>query len=156
MAVVQLSLARKTSIAALGLAALVAWPPMHFRLVERYNLNPWKFFGFAMYCVPTLPVQLDIRLVEEGSEIQVRDVPAPLRAICRRFAIDRSVLGTFRDPRPIARWILRARPSAEAVRIDVLHSRLDPATDRIVEARDPREYRRVARPADSGAAVRGG
>ena len=141
----QLSLKHKAYAAVVGLAALLAWPPLHFGLVERYELNPWKFFGFAMYCLPTLPVQLDIEMVEQGRVVRlpVRELPAPLRALCRRFQIDRSVLGTFREARPIALWILRSRPKVEAVRIDVRHARLDPATGRIVETHYPKEYRRA-------------
>ena len=128
----------------LGLMALLAWPPLHYGLVERYDLNPWKFFGFAMYCAPTLPVQLDIEMVQRGRviKVQVADLPLPLRAACRRFALDRSVLGTFREVRPLAFRLLRALPTAEAVRIDVRHAHIDRATGSIVETHDLREFRR--------------
>lgn len=145
MAALQLSLTGKARIAVFGLAALLAWPPLHFRLVERYELNPWKFFGFAMYCCPTLPVQLDVEIVERGSVVRLPmgALPMPLRAAWRRFALDRSVLGTFRDARPLALRILRARPMAEAVRIDIRHAHIDRATGRIVERHYTSEYRRA-------------
>ncbi len=151
MAPLQLNLAGKARAALFGLVALLAWPPLHYGLVERYELNPWKFFGFAMYCRPTLPVQLDIEIVERGrvAQLPVRDLPLPLRAACRRFAIDRSVLGTFREARPLALLLLRACPWADAVRIDVRHPRIDPTTGRIVETHYPSEYRRA--PASSRA-----
>lgn len=137
-------LAHKARISVLGLALLLAWPPLHFRLVERIDLNPWKFFGFAMYCCPTLPVQLDIDVVEQGRIVRlgVGELPPPLRAACRRFALDRSVLGTLRDARPLALRILRSRPMAEAVRIDVRHPHIDRATGSIVETHYRSEYRR--------------
>ena len=44
-----MSLRMRASSAAL--AALMLWPAVHFALVERYDIVPWKFFGFAMYAV---------------------------------------------------------------------------------------------------------
>ncbi len=46
-------LGRARAAAAAGLVALVAlWPIAHVVLVRKFDLNPWKLGGFAMYAVP--------------------------------------------------------------------------------------------------------
>ena len=42
----------KRRLVAAGLLLFALWPPLHFALVRRYDVDPWKLFGFAMYSVP--------------------------------------------------------------------------------------------------------
>ncbi len=144
MVPVQLSPRTKARAWLMALAALTVWPVLHFSLVERFELNPWKFFGFAMYCRPTLPVRTTIEVIEDGRSVAVRidQMPGPVRGALRDFSRNRSVLGTFREPEPVADWIFRIRPQADEVRIEVRHARIDPETGLIVEDRYPYAYRR--------------
>lgn len=43
----------KKKIITFFLLFLTIWPPAHYLLANRYNLNHWKFFGLAMYITPT-------------------------------------------------------------------------------------------------------
>lgn len=144
MVLLQLSPAAKSRTALLALAALVIWPVLHFTMVQKYELNPWKFFGFAMYCSPTLPVRANIEVIEDGKSMSIdpNQLSRAGRGAMRRFVVSRGVLGTFEDPDPVAAWVFHLRPQAEEVRIEVLHAHIDRGTGRIVEDRYPYEYRR--------------
>ena len=44
---------RVKTLIAVGLLCMVGgWPPIHRALVWRFELNPWEFFGWAMYAAP--------------------------------------------------------------------------------------------------------
>ena len=48
----QLSPAGKARLVG-GIVLLIAlWPIAHRQLVTRLDVNPWKLYGFAMYCTP--------------------------------------------------------------------------------------------------------
>ena len=34
------------------LLLVAVWPLAHRQLVVRFDVNPWKLYGFAMYCTP--------------------------------------------------------------------------------------------------------
>ena len=46
------------------LVFVALWPFVHLGLVARYEINPWKLGGFAMYTTPVPPVQ--VVLFEQG------------------------------------------------------------------------------------------
>ncbi|HJS73094.1 MAG TPA: hypothetical protein VJ921_02320 [Vicinamibacteria bacterium] len=135
----QLSTAAKARIALGGLAALLLWPPVHWRLVETHALDPWKFFGFAMYCRPSIPPSLDAWILVHGRRVEypAQEWPADARLLLRRFLRDRQILGTWRSPNAVAHAILRARPDAEQVLLVVRHPRLESGTGLVGE----REFR---------------
>jgi hypothetical protein len=137
--VLQLSVAAKARIAVAGLAALLVWPPVHWWLVETRALDAWKFFGFAMYCRPSIPPSLDAWILVSGQrhEYPAAKWPADTRLVLRRFLRDRQILGTLRPPNAVAHAILRTRPDAEQVLLVVRHPQIDRRTGLIAE----REFR---------------
>ncbi len=135
----QLSVAAKARIALAGLAALLIWPTVHWRLVESHALDPWKFFGFAMYCRPSLPPSLDAWILVDGRRIEYppRDWPAGGTLFLQSFLHDRQILGTWRPPNAVAEAIFRMRPDAEQILLVVRHPRIERGTGLIEE----REFR---------------
>ena len=103
------------------LIALAVWPFIHFALVQTHGINPWRFFGFAMYCVPRRLVFLDA-----FARVGDREAPMPFPSsgpppevvdyIDRRWA-----WGPGLEPDGLATMILAAEPALTGVRIDVHH-----------------------------------
>jgi hypothetical protein len=121
------------------LAVLAVWPLAHRALVVRYDLDPWRFFGWAMYCTPKLPTDIYLFAVENG----VR-VPVDLQSLTpkQRRSVDslqrrRSVWGSLASPEHVASAILAAKPQADAAEVVVSKWYLDPASAHIA-TRDER------------------
>ena len=131
----QLSPSAKARVAVIGLVALLVWPPVHYGLVRSWALDPWKFFGFAMYCRPSIPPSLDAWVLAGGrrAEYPPREWPGEAKLALRSFLRDRQILGTRRAPNAVAHWIFRARPEVEQVLLVVRHPRIDLATGLITE-----------------------
>ena len=51
-----MSLRAKQYVLAGLLLLLALWPLAHRALVVRYRVDPWRLFGWAMYCTPKLPL----------------------------------------------------------------------------------------------------
>ena len=47
-----MSARRKARIVGTLLVAIALWPLVHRQLVTRLDVDPWKLYGFAMYCTP--------------------------------------------------------------------------------------------------------
>jgi hypothetical protein len=102
---------RKARISGTLLLLLALWPLVHRQLVVRYEVDPWRLFGFAMYCTPHhLAVNLIDRSGPQPREIFRRDLPASLRPDYDRFVSRRKALGALESPDPLARELLAAMP----------------------------------------------
>ena len=129
----------KQRLVVAALAVLAVWPLAHRALVVRYDLDPWRFFGWAMYCTPKLPTDIYLFAVENGVRVPVDPqslTPAQRRsvyALLRR----RSVWGSLASPEHVGSTILAAKPEADAVEVVVSKWYLDPATAQIA-TRDER------------------
>jgi len=128
-----LTLAAKQRLVVSVLAVLALWPLSHRLLVWRYDLDPWRFFGWAMYCTPKLPAEVSLFALESGARVSVelgsltRDQRRAIHALRRR----RSLWGTLASPARAGAALLDARPEAEAVEVEVEKWYLDPATGSI-------------------------
>ena len=90
--------------------------------MAHYGLNPWKFFGFAMYCVPSLPGTLRARF----------EVAA--------FVQRRSVWGRLVTPERVAEALLEVLTRAESVDLEVIDPFLNLETSKIGVTRDRYVY----------------
>mgnify|MGYP000145873284 CR=1 FL=1 len=135
-------LAAKQRLVVAALVVLAAWPLAHRALVARYGLDPWRFFGWAMYCTPKLPVRVALRERRAGavSEIALRDLPRPARRAASRLKKGRALWGTLASPAGLAAALGASRPDAEGFEIVVERWFLDPATAHIGTRRDVYEY----------------
>lgn len=130
------------------LATLALWPLVHRVLVARYDLNPWKLAGFAMYTTPTPPV-LVVVLHDAGGRLAALDeraLPVPARRALDRFRAERHALGRLRRPDDLARALFRARPDLDVLVVLVQRIQLDPATARMTSVRERFAYERESRP----------
>jgi hypothetical protein len=139
-----LTLAAKQRLVVAVLAVLAAWPIAHRILVARARISPWRFFGWAMYCTPKLPVVIELTALRGKARKAL--VPSLLSPEERR-AIDhlseqRGVWGTFATPDRLAARLLVSQYYADGIEIAVTHWYLDPATARIATQRYDYTYHR--------------
>lgn len=113
----------KRRILTTGLVLFALWPLAHYALVESYGTDPWKLFGWAMYCVPG-PMKT-VRVVElrgDGS-FRVLDfngyTPEEQVAV-DTFRMRRRALGKLQSPDELARRMLELNPDFEGVEIAVV------------------------------------
>ena len=102
------------------LLAIALWPIAHRQLVVHQDVNPWKLFGFAMYCTPhDVVVDLVDRSGAAPQRLDPAAFPAPLRESYQRFAARRAVLGRFVAPDALARDAFAALPELRGLTIAV-------------------------------------
>lgn len=110
----RLSSRAKARITGTLLLLAVVWPVFHRVLVLRYDVDPWKLFGFAMYCTPhSVAVDLIDRSGPRPREILREELPLSLRDDYDRFVARRATLGALQSPDPFARKLLEAMPGIE-------------------------------------------
>jgi hypothetical protein len=101
-----MSLAARARTAVVLLALLAVWPYAHRVLVERHHLDPWRYFGFAMYCYPKNDVAVGFFVPVEGSLQMVprAAVSEDIERGLRRFRTERRTRGSL-EPQAIARGL---------------------------------------------------
>lgn len=125
-----MTLAAKQRLVVSALAVLALWPLAHRTLVWRYDLDPWRFFGWAMYCTPKLPVEIHLFAFEDGARVPVALAslgPVQRRAV-HALRRRRALWGTLASPSRAGAALLAARPNAAAVELVVEKWYLEPAT----------------------------
>ena len=137
------SLARHGAALALVVGVAV-WPIAHRVLVETHEIHPWKLGGFAMYTTyATTKVALfepratGFRLIDE------RDLPAGAQAALRDVRGERSALGAFREPDPLARAVFASRPGLDQLLVVVQRLWLDAETAQVDSSKTHFPYERA-------------
>ena len=109
------------------LVAIALWPLVHRQLVTRLDVDPWKLFGFAMYCTPHAVV---VDVVDRGGEtprrIDPQSFPPALRESHARYSLRRSTLGTLVPPAGLAEEIFAAQPELRRITVAVRIFTLEP------------------------------
>lgn len=118
----------KRRIVAVGLVVLGLWPLVQYGLTQRYGVDPWKLFGFAMYSVPG-PMKT-VRLVQIDSDgsyrmLDYRRYPAGLGPAVDAFRERRRALGALAGSEALAESVLEAFPKWEGAVVVVLSLELD-------------------------------
>lgn len=145
----------KQRVLLIGLWIMVVWPTIHHVLVRTTDISPWKFFGWAMYCVPSPIVQVNpLGLMRDPDgkievfslqkvTVPVADRPR-LEKTYKAFGLRRPHLGKFARPNEFAAALLAAYRShqgrkLDGIRVVVRHYEVDRATARLV-ALEPDVY----------------
>jgi len=125
------------------------WPAVHHVLVRSHGTDPWKLFGWSMYCVPG-PMKT-VRVVgafEDGSLLRLgfRTYSPEEQHSVDTFRERRRALGELASPDGLLEDMLRFHPEFEAVLVGVLTLELDresailePRTELFTRWRDGRE-----------------
>lgn len=120
------------------------WPLVHRGLVARYDVNPWKLAGFAMYTTPTPPVQVVLFRRGAGGLVPIdeRSLSPELQRRLARFRVERHALGALRRPDALGAALLEARPELAWVVVAVQRMQLDPGSARMTSRREQFVYER--------------
>lgn len=114
---------------------VVLWPLAHAALVARFEIDPWEFFGWAMYSQPAARVQVRVE-VGRGGELEPLRAMGALRKEIERYARRRTALGRLASPRTLADTVFAADPSIETVEIVHRRIRLDQESAMLVSTDD--------------------
>jgi hypothetical protein len=140
----------KRRIVQVVLIGLALWPLAHYALVLRFGTDPWRLFGWAMYCVPG-PMKT-VRVIELSRDGGAREVPrreqgeAVWRTVSR-YRVLRQALGDLAGAEPTARRVLELRPDWEGVALPVLSLVLDRETATVHAAVEQASFWRDGSPA---------
>ena len=132
----------RLAVASFAVLFVFVWPFAHHILAERIGFNPWKGFGFAMYCTP--PPQVDLQVAIQDNQgtrlLPLGMSPAAIQLQVRQFRADRELWGKLKTPDSLAAGIRVWQPQAEAVfvRLRTLHFKA--GEDRWVEQREDFKY----------------
>ena len=140
-----MNLAAKRRAAAIGLALFAIWPLLHRGLVAYADISPWRFFGWAMYCQPKLPVHVDVYVRRDDAVLPLDNaaiVPPELRLRRLSYTRRREIWGALLPPDDLALGVLEAVPDAGGVEIVVRRLVLDPATAHIAAREQRYRYKR--------------
>ena len=128
-----------------GLSILTCWPLAHRALVATFELNPWKFCGWAMFCVPN-PRTVAVLYGFRGDQL-VPFPPGQLRPedeqTVRDYAGRRQLLGRLAgqsDIETLAQKPLAENPQLDRVGMVVPQLTLDSRTARIATRQDVYVY----------------
>jgi hypothetical protein len=139
----------RIGLATLLLALVLVWPPIQHGLARTYDLDAWAFFGWAMYAVPNLRVNVRAARLEAPAA-SLRAPAASLRApaadaspdwnaisvgsydALRAFAERRGRWGALLPPDTLARDLFRAQPDLPGILIRVRRWQISRETSRLV------------------------
>ena len=112
----------KRRLCFIALIVFASWPLVHRGLVARYDLTPWKFMGFAMYCLPKIPplVEVYAHYGERRARIDAGAVPvSELPRELARFITFRQVWGELLPPDRIGELVGATLSRADRIEVVV-------------------------------------
>ena len=113
----------KRRVVGVFLIAFALWPLIHRDLVRRYDVDPWKLFGFAMYSVPGPMKTVRVFPMSQAGRGQMLDferyAPAEQRSV-DRFRQRRRALGRLASMEPLGQRMLELHPDWEGATVAVV------------------------------------
>lgn len=112
----------KRHLLLVGIALLALWPSAQHLLAKRFELNPWKFFGWAMYCTAPPEPRVNIWSLDGTRELAL---PLLLGRVdggfgaLTKFTDLRRLWGRLYGPDELAQRILAGSPTLPGFRIYV-------------------------------------
>lgn len=113
------------------LVLFALWPLVQHVLVRTWDVDPWRLFGWAMYCVPGPMKTVRVVQISRDGRFAVRDTrgyDAELQSLVDRYRIRRQSIGRLASGDALARFVLERYPDWEGVALPVLTLSLDPET----------------------------
>jgi hypothetical protein len=112
--------------------AVLLWPPVQHVLSRSLQLDPWSFFGFAMYAVPNFEVSVRAAALDgPGSEPDWNAVSVSSYSLLRSFGERRARWGLLLRPDVLAEQLLERQPELPGVLVRVRRWRISPETSRL-------------------------
>lgn len=118
-----MTLDTKRKLVAALLALVAAWVPGHALVVARLELDPWKWFGWAMYTVPKPVVRTYAVAMPGQRRLGVAELPpderAGVLAAYGRFTERRIQFGSRSEPDEFATVLFDAYPDVDELVVQV-------------------------------------
>lgn len=117
---------KKQRIVFAVLVVLAIWPLVHRGFVDRYDLNPWKFFGWSMYCTQfrdDFEIVMDPWIDREKDRRWERPI-RKLKANSRSF-------GTLYSAESFCREMMGLYPEIRSISVETQRTYLDAKTGRL-------------------------
>lgn len=129
------------------LLAMVLWLPVHRWLVVRWEVNPWKLAGWAMYVKPQPRVQVEFldAAGDRLAPLALDQSAEPYRSAVGEFLAKRKHAGNLVRPDALADVVFTFEPRVRQLAIVVTHTVLDPETATLVPKRFGYRYQRPSR-----------
>ncbi|MEE8143241.1 MAG: hypothetical protein V3T77_09080 [Planctomycetota bacterium] len=141
---VQLKTAHKIKILFALLVVLLVWPLIHRWLIVRYDISPWRLFGWAMYCEPKIEAFVDIKLMVGKRPVDWPGsrLPDRIEKERKRYAWRRFVYGRLVSPAELARISFETFPDVDRVEIRFRKVYLDGDTGHVEALRELYQFQR--------------
>ena len=116
------------------LVALAVWPAAQYTATVYFDVNPWKFFGWAMYTTPAPQLRMGMGELAGGRVDWQKQRPMPREIVEEgfRFLDLRTAYGDLHAPDDLARMALAAFPETEGVAVRVTRLVLERESARTV------------------------
>jgi len=131
---------RRTMMAGCVLLVLF-WPLVHLGLVAQAGVDPWEFFGWAMYSKPAARVQVRVEVEREGQTKPLRAM-GEMRLRVQAFARARTALGSFASPAELLAAVFESDETIDAVVIVLRDVQLDLDSAYLVGEEEPQRFER--------------
>jgi hypothetical protein len=125
------------------------WPLLHFGLVVRYGVDPWKLFGWGMYSVPGAMKSLRLAVESDQGQLLVIDPETYSTREGRaalRFVEYRRALGRLARPDDLLQVFFEERPELQSIVVGLATLELDPDSGHLVSALAYTHFDRDGRP----------
>jgi hypothetical protein len=116
------------------LVAVLVWPGVHHVLARTLSLDPWAFFGFAMYAVPNLRVSVRAARLDPalaGAAPDWNAIPPSSWSLLRAFGERRSRYGVLLSPDALARELFAVQPELPGLLVRVRRFEIGRESSRI-------------------------
>ncbi len=111
-----MSTALRKRVASAFILFVAVWPLVHYGLCRTFDINPWKFNGFAMYTVPVRQIELVYVGIGNGREERIEPFEHPaLAKEAKRFQQGVWTLGRLYPPHLLANMIFDEFPQYDEV-----------------------------------------
>ena len=140
-----MSLKQKTAAIALLLIAFTLWPIAHHVVAKRYFVNPWRLFGWAMYCVPIYQPNVRFFTNRDGQRLEIAypRVSRDHALAYDRFLAQRAQLGMLVEPDDLGQAFFRQYPDLDQVTVHITQPVYHYDSDRIRQAYFEHAYERL-------------
>jgi hypothetical protein len=122
---------------------LMAWPLCQHFLVRTYGVNPWRFFGWAMYAMPAPTLRIDTWFTDVPQSPPFQTHPEYQQAL-KAFSERRAHWGGLEQPQELADILFKLEPKGHELHIRVATVTLGTSTSMLVEKTQTYRFERMS------------
>jgi hypothetical protein len=131
----------KKKLVAVIVCIVALWPGLHLYLSARYEIDPWEFFGWGMYALPSPQVHIRLEQLVDGRPLIVRPSDETLARL-EALSHARTRFGKFASLEDAGREILALEPQMQGIVLVVRRWQLDRKTARFDFTEQRHRYER--------------